>query len=108
MEVMIWVVVIWIAWMLFKGKMQRDAIREALNEIRVNALKNRKTIIETLSSSTYQTYIDGEEDIVKATIAKLIFQQLNYQGLRTEYIQGNIKLSILFNQTVNDVYEAIH
>ena len=69
MEVMIWVVVIWIAWMLFKGKMQRDAIREALNEIRVNALKNRKTIIETLSSSTYQTYIDGEEDIVKATIA---------------------------------------
>lgn len=69
MEVMIWVVVIWIAWMLFKGKMQRDAIREALNEICVNALKNRKTIIETLSSSTYQTYIDGEEDIVKATIA---------------------------------------
>lgn len=58
MEVMIWVVVIWIAWMLFKGKMQRDAIREALNEIRVNALKNRKTDGMDIRYTTDLVYLE--------------------------------------------------
>lgn len=106
MEVIFWIGIIAIAWWLISGKIKRDRIREALNNIRVQGLKNPEYFSIDFNNNEASQFNSLKEDEAKKFISAAIFTALRNNGYAVEYIQGNIRLSILFSEVVNDIYEA--
>lgn len=106
MEFIIGAIVIWIVWVLIKGKIQRDKIRETLNNIRITAVKDPKLFLQSFKQDNYDELSHMNEKELKELIGTGVYYALQLSGCNTEWMKGNLKLSILMNQTINDIYDT--
>ncbi len=101
MEIIIWIIAIWFIWSIFKHMSKGKQILKILNEVRIEALKNPSLY----SVSSDLNSISEEE--AEERIAGLLILALKADGYDLSDYTRNIEISITFNQTVRDVYNAL-
>ena len=106
MEVIIWIIILWFLFSIIKGKMERDSLREAINNIRIEGLKNPMGFLESFNSNELDKLYNLNEKELKYFIGVTIVNVLRVEGYNTEWIKGNIKLSYLLSQTVKDIAQS--
>ena len=85
--------IIWGIWSAIKAKMERDKIRDAIYQIRVNILKD---------PTPYSSVLENNSN-PREVLEKSVIYALNEVGCNTDWIKDNTKISILFNDTIDDI-----
>jgi len=103
LEVIIWIIILWFIFSMVKGKLERDSLREVINNIRVEGLRNPMSFLESFDSDELEKLYNSNEKELKYFIGHTIVTSLKMSGYKTEWIKGNVKLSHLLSQTVKDI-----
>jgi hypothetical protein len=109
MEIILIIAGIWLIWVLFKGKYQRDQIRESLDDIRIHASKAPfRYMIEQDRSDFFSLWQHFNENEKNEFVGKMIMLGLAQQGLEIKHIPLNIRLNRHFVRTMEDVKESLN
>ena len=106
MSIILIIVFIIFAWILFKGKIERDRIREALLQLKINAIRNPQEFIDDYMDS-YKALGNVNSTELPRITTNIIIQSLEMAGYKVEYIKGNLKLMRLLHETVDEICTPI-
>lgn len=108
MEIIIGLIVLWFAWILFKGKYQRDRIRESLDDIRINATKAPfRYMVDDDRMEFFDVWPHLSDDEKNKFVGRMIMLGLASQGLEIKHIPLNIRLGAHFGRTLQDVKDSL-
>jgi len=109
MEIIFTLIALWVAWILFKGKYQRDQIREALDDIRITAIQAPfRFMMNNEREQFFDIWPWLNEEEKNEFVTKMIILGLASQGLEIRHIPVNIRLGNHFQRTVLDVKQSLN
>ena len=102
MEIILWIIAIWFIWSVIKHMTKGRGIVNDLTNVRIGALKHPEKYLNGLD------FNNNSELEIKEQISTLLWIALESKGYTvSNYIPGNIEVSSTFQNTVNDIYEAV-